>query len=216
MHDYFITFARPYLRNRIEVPKDDIEAINDFAKRMVPKLKQELKYRNLSDKTILKNVSHGKIAEVAVEKFTKTKFVNFKINEAYHGDEGDLYYYDNLKVGVKTAEFGNLPLVYRNDKGGCKDPEIITIFERPNFVYICGYATIPMLNYYQDPKFSFGDAVYKKAGFWGFHKLHNFTSMDDIKQLSTNKTISDFNEFFDVPEDYGFRKIQNITEISIC
>ena len=216
MHDYFKILAMPYLKNKITISMDEIEAIGENTTRMIPSLLKNPKYQHEDPKVLWKTFNNGKISEVGIEKLTKTKFVNFEIRNPEEPDKGDLYYYDNLKIGVKSSEYGNLPLVFRKDRfAGPKDPEIMTIFERPNFVYICGYASLEMVKYYQDTRFAFNGAEKKKAGFWGFHKLVEFKTMSELKLLNLNKELIEYNKFSDKPEDYGFRKQPEIIDMDI-
>ena len=59
-----------------------------------------------------------------------------------------------------------------------------------------------MIQYYQSSEYGYGKVMEYKGGFWGFHKLHEFKTMDDLKSLYNDKDINTKNDFTDTVKDY--------------
>ena len=196
---YFDKFVRPYLRNKEILSSKELLQIDDFVRRLVPVAMKRTRFLNQLERTVYNSFYNATISEVAIENYTGTKFIHWKIREESEQDMTDLYFL-GLKMGIKTAEFGNIPLVYFPNR--IVTPEIMTIFEPPNVVYVVGYATVPMLKYYQSNEYVFGKVKDYKSGFWGFHKLHEFKTMDDLRNLYNNSQLNNYNDFHDTVKDY--------------
>ena len=194
---YFDKFARPFLKDSITLSKLELDQIDEFTDRLVDEKMKQTRFLTQKRTTVKNSFYNGYLGEVATENFLGTKFIHWKIREEKELDISDLSYL-GINVGIKTAEFGNLPLVYHYPK----TPEIITIIEKPKTVYIFGYATIPVLKYYQSSNYAFGDVVRIKGGFWGFHKLHEFKSIDDLRMIYNDKNLNFQNNFYDTPKDF--------------
>jgi len=185
--DYFYRFINP-----INLDQREIEEINNFVKDLVDIKMTQTKFKNDNRKIVENSFNNGYISEVALEHFLKIKFIKWNIREESEKDFPDLSYL-GINVGIKTcnSDKGHFPLIYSRPK----NPEIITILKPPNTVFICGYATIPVLKYYQSPEYAFGTAYNKKGGFWGFHKLHNFKNKKELRGLVENTNL-DYNISF--------------------
>jgi hypothetical protein len=194
---YFDKFAEPYLRNKEVLSLKELNQIEDFVNRLVPVKMKQKRFLTQNPKWVKHSFYNGYMSEIAIENYTGTKFIHWKIRDEKESDISDLEFL-GLKLGVKTAEYGNLPLVYDYPK----TPEIITIIEKPNIVYVIGYATRNMLDYYKSKTYGFGKVMNIKSGFWGFHKLYEFKSMNDLKMLYDNVKINNFNDFKDTVKDY--------------
>lgn len=200
---YFDKFARPYLRNKEVLNTKELKQIDDFVNRLVPSAMKRKRFQGQDPKWVFNSFYDGMIAEIAIENFTGTKFISWEIRKEEDLDKSDLFYY-GLNIGVKTAKFGNLPLVYKSHR--IETPEIITIVDLPNTVYVIGYATKPMLKYYQSSEYGYGNVMEYKGGYWGFHKLYDFKTMDDLKDLYANKEINVYNNFTDTVKDYPIQE----------
>ena len=205
IHWYFDKFARPYLKESIVLTKMELDQIDEFTNRLVPVKMKQTRFLNQNPKTVKNSFFNGYMGEIAIEHFLKTKFIHWKIRSEKEPDISDLSYL-GIELGVKTSEFGNLPLTYHYPK----IPEIITIIEKPKTVYVAGYATIPMLKYYQSPNYVFGDVSRIKGGFWGFHKLHKFKNIDELRNLRNNLSINNFNDFHDTQRDFSNDKYSTL------
>ena len=202
-HWYFNTFALPFLKRKIILSELELNQITYFVTELVKVKMTQTRFLKQNIQNVWNSFSNAYMSEIAIENLTKTKFIHWKIRPEKELDMSDLHFL-GLDIGVKTAEYGNLPLVYRSDglRWGCKDPEIITVIEKPNIVYIAGYATKHMVNYYQKVEYSFGDVSRTKAGFWGFHQLYDFQTIDDLRSLYNNTQINNKNDFSNVPKNY--------------
>ncbi len=202
-HWYFDVFAKPFLKRKIILTDLELSKIRNFVDALVDVKMTQTRFLKQQRSLVINSFNNSYMSEVAIENVIETPFIHWKIRPEKELDMSDLHFL-GLDIGVKTAEYGNLPLVYRSDgkRWGCKDPEIMTIIEKPNIVYIAGYATKHMVNYYQKVEYSFGDVSKTKAGFWGFHQLYDFQTIDDLRSLYNNTQINNKNDFSDVPKDY--------------
>ena len=194
---YFDRFARPYLRNMVKLSIKELNQIDEFVNRLVPIKMKQKRFQNQSKETVKNSFRNGYISEVAIENYMETKFIHWKIREEEETDICDLKFL-GIDVGIKTAEMGNLPLIYNFPK----NPEIITILEKPNTVYVVGYATRNMLDYYKSNQYGFGKVMEYKSGYWGFHKLYDFKTIDELRMIYENPKINSFNNFTDTVKDY--------------
>ena len=198
---YFTKFARPYLRNKVQIPNNKIKQVQEFVKELVPELMTREKYKKFEKvEMVEKSYSNGMYAEVGNAIFIDYDYVNFQIKKEGEEELSDLSNI-GLNIGVKTVKIGNgLPLVYNSF---IKFPEIISVLDLP-YVYIIGYATIPMIQYYKSRNYVWGYAKKNssKCGYWGFHKLHEFKTLDDLKKLYYNKELNGYNNFIDTVTEY--------------
>ena len=201
--EYFNKFAGQYLRNKIILTSNDIKRALDFAKEAAPKLIEREIYKHENLDSLVKTLTNGGTTEIATGRFIGFDFFNSKIKKEGEEELCDLNDI-GLQIGVKSVRMNNgLPLVYGSKN--IKHPEIITVIGwRPEEVYIIGYATIPMIEYYRSREFIWGDAKKnsKKCGYWGFHKLHEFKTFEDLKDLYSNKEINSYNNFTDTISEY--------------
>lgn len=194
---YFDKYARPYLRNMEKLSLKELNQIEEFVNRLVPVKMKQKRFQNQKPETVKNSFYNAYMSEIAIENYTGTKFIHWKIREEDEHDICDLKFL-GIDVGVKTAEIGHLPLVYDYPK----NPEIITIMQKPNIVYVIGYATRNMLDYYKSKQYGFGDVMKIKSGFWGFHKIYEFKTIDELKSLYGSTKINSFNNFTDTVKDF--------------
>lgn len=196
---YFNKFVKPYLKNKIEVSQERLTKIHHYVNDILcPSLITRQKYQHYTPKVLYNAFNNGTIAESGLEIFLNVEFINWEIKKAGEEELSDLKYL-GLNVGVKSVKMNNgLPLIYPNKS---KFPEIITIIDIP-FVYIIGYATIPMLKYYQSPKYVWGEATGEKNGYWGFHKLHEFKTLEELKKINNDSSLNSFSNFTDTAVDF--------------
>jgi hypothetical protein len=202
-HWYFDVFVKPFLKRKIILTDLELSKIRNFVDALVDVKMTQTRFLKQQRSLVIHSFNNSYMSEVAIENVIETPFIHWKIRPEKELDMSDLHFL-GLDIGVKTAEYGNLPLVYRSDgkRWGCKDPEIMTIIEKPNIVYIAGYATKHMVNYYQKVEYSFGPVSESKAGFWGFHKLYDFNSINDLRKLYNDSNINNFNNFTDTTKEY--------------
>jgi hypothetical protein len=198
MSHWYKQFIITNEEDKVIIPDFELEQILNFSKRLVKqKIKGELKPSE-NPKVLLKSYYNGYIGEVALEHFLKMKFIHWKIREKNEKDMCDLKYL-GINVGIKSSKSSDLPVLYPFPK----NPEIITVIEPPATVYICGFASKAILNYYIEKNFSYGEAYEKgKFGFWGFKHLHRFQTFDELENLTNDETLDKGIIFTDKPYDY--------------
>ena len=92
-----------------------------------------------------------------------------------------------LDVGVKTVEWGKFPVVKRN----VKRPQMIGFKMDERTFLIGGYASMKVLREHQSSVYVINDNLrnkrtwdgqIEKISFWGFHKLQQVRSLEDLRK----------------------------------
>ena len=132
---------------------------------------------NISEK---KRFMTGLLGEAALEQILGLKIVDWSVGYSALYNRPDIFDYG---VGIKTVEEGKFPVIFKYNKY----PQIICVrkvFSRA--VYVCGLATVDVLNSYQDDSLILSPDLRRrgtKTGFFGFDKLIPVKSLDDLKKI---------------------------------
>jgi len=87
-----------------------------------------------------------------------------------------------LNFGIKTVDYGLFPVIFKTSYS----PEIINISWKNRYVYVCGLASIDVLNEYQSIDLIKDTRLRSrgtKTGFYGFEHLEHFTSLQDLSTI---------------------------------
>ena len=159
---YFNTFEL------VVVCDKDIEEVKNFVSQVI-RIKLLEDHHKIDKGMEYKRWMNGILGERAVEKYINNKFVDLSIGDSkkYHvPDMSNL----GIQCGIKTVEIGKFPIIFKSSKM----PEIIVIKESNYNYYICGVATIKVLNKYQTEDFIISDKLRSrgtKTAFYGFEHL---------------------------------------------
>lgn len=181
---YLIENKKSFIKVNVDLEVED----NNKIQQIMARKKNEKIFR-LDYGSQQKRWSTGLLSEKAVGKHIGQNFCDFS-----NGHSSDYAYPDlkslGLNIGVKSATFGNCPLIYENHK----TPEIIVIREN-NIFYILGVALPHILNTYQTRSLikskkhlEFG----KKTAFYGFEHLLPFDNLDDLREIENWHKKSSF------------------------
>lgn len=172
----------PYLENfiKVVVPEDRINTIKMHITDII-KAKKNEKHHKYDCHKEEKRWFTGFCGEVAIEELLNIEFVDFSV-----GKSAD-YHIPDLKkiclnVGIKTVEYGKFPIVPKNSYR----PEIIILKHSDTYYYVCGFATIEILNKYQSDKLILSPELAKrgtKSGFYGFQYLRCFNNLESLKKI---------------------------------
>lgn len=175
--------VKPYSSQFVKVELDakDIKKAEDFAKQIIISKSKE-SHHKLDFRSEYKRFYTGTIGELALESYLGIKgIVDWEIGDSSRFHTPDLSGI-GIKAGIKTVSYGLFPVVFKNSYS----PQIINITWKSKVVYICGLATIKVLNRYQseelirDPKLR---ARGTKTGFYGFKHLRTFRNLEDLVLL---------------------------------
>ena len=115
---------------------------------------------------------------IAVEKLLKLNLINWSIINAksYKADMN----HAGFNVDIITCKYGELPVIEKNIKRSA----IITVKKDEKSVWICGFASIKVLQDNQNNHF-IKETIYRdsKTAFVGFDKLKSFTTIEELKNL---------------------------------
>ena len=153
--------------------------IRQFANDVIKeKLKEKLHQKDGSSEKI--RWFTGVSGELAVEKYLGVHFFDWRIGNSEKFNSPDLRKL-GLNIGIKTVEYGKFPVIHKKSK----KPEIIVV-KSGNRFFICGLASIDVLNTYQDDDLILAPKLRArnvKSGFYGFKHLLPFSSLDHLQQL---------------------------------
>jgi len=176
------THVKPFSDNFIRVKIDKVNYIKaeNFVKELVVAKSKESHHKVDNDSTY-KRFLTGTLGELALEKLLSTEgIVDWGIGDSVKYHSPDLKGI-GLKVGVKSVNYGLFPIIFNKSYS----PEIINIVYK-NYVYVCGLATVDVLNKYQTidlVKSSKLKSRGTKTGFYGFDKLKTFSTFDELKKI---------------------------------
>tara|TARA_Y100001938_G_scaffold44994_1_gene62544 strand:+ start:188 stop:745 length:558 start_codon:yes stop_codon:yes gene_type:complete len=168
----------------VKIDSSTVEKVKNFVSNLINvKL---LEQHHKKDKGMeYKRWINGYLGECAVEKYINKKFVDFTIGNSnkYHiADMSSL----GIKCGIKTVEIGKFPIIFKNPK----TPEIIVIKESLYNYYICGVATIDVLNKYQSDDLIVSERLKKRGTKTAFYGFGNLISPIKLKKRFTNEIHS--------------------------
>jgi hypothetical protein len=170
VRNYSSTFVKVFLSNT------KVEKIKIFVKKVIKEKKNE-SHHIVDSGMEEKRWATGFLGECAVEQFLDIEFIDFSVGSSikYHVSDLKNIGYD---CGVKTVEKGKFPVIFRKSY----KPEIIVVKQSDRVFYVCGLASIDVLNEYQSLDLILSPSLRRrgtKTGFYGFHKL---VKPDSIKK----------------------------------
>ena len=128
---------------------------------------------------------NGILGECAVEKYIDKKFVDLSIGDSnkYHiPDMSSL----GIQCGIKTVEIGKFPIIFKTSK----TPEVIVIRESKHDFYICGVATIAVLNEFQSDDLVVSESLRRRGTKTAFYGFGNLISPIKLKKRFANEIHS--------------------------
>jgi hypothetical protein len=170
----------------VKIDKTKSKKIKDFVKDVV-KIKNNESHHIVDSFNEEKRWYTGFSGEAAIEELLGCNFIDFSIGDSKSYHVSDLKSI-GLDVGVKTVEYGKFPVVFKKSH----KPQIIVIKISSLEFYVCGLATVDVLNKYQSDDLILSPMLRKrgtKSGFYGFNKLHKFNNLEELK-LMVNKVPS--------------------------
>ena len=175
---YSPTFVKIILNNT------KVETVKNFVKKVIQKKTNE-SHHVIDSGMEEKRWTTGFLGEAAVEKFLDTEFIDFSVGSSnkYHVSDLKKIGYD---CGVKTVEKEKFPVIFRKSY----KPEIIVVKQSDRVFYICGLATVNVLNEHQSLNLILSPSLRKrgtKTGFYGFHKL---ITPDNIKKYLDERSTT--------------------------
>lgn len=141
------------------------------------KMKEDAHKRD--NKSHFKRHLTGVLGEAAMENYLRIPIIDYTISHSKYHKHADLKQH-GLNVGIKTIEYGKLPLV----EIGSIRPEIILIKEQTRSVfYICGVYHPAVLNKYSDQGLIWDDAIEGKTCFYALDKGRSFETIEDLIKI---------------------------------
>ena len=176
------TNIKPFAHNfvKVKISEDNYIKADSFAKKIISAKSKE-KHYIIDNDSLYKRFLTGTLGELALEQFLDIKgIVNWEIGESIKYNSPDLRGI-GLEIGLKSVNYGLFPIIFNNSYY----PEIINIVYK-DYVYICGLATVDVLNKYQSIdliKSTKLKARGTKTGFYGFDKLKTFNTLEELKKI---------------------------------
>lgn len=153
--------------------------IEDYANRCAELKSQETHHLHDHNKE-LKRIKNGRRGEMAVEALLSIDICDWTVGDSTIYNYPDVPGYN---VGIKTSEKWNFPVIPKNNTY----PQIICVVndKNPNHVFVCGLATVDILNKYQSDEYIVDPNLRQrgtKTCFYGFEHLIPITSLKDIEK----------------------------------
>lgn len=177
------THIKPYSSTfqLVKLTNEELTKIDAFVTKVIQRKVYE-SHHLIDNKSEYKRFFTGTIGECAIEKLLGISgIVDWSVGDSKKYHIPDLSGI-GIKVGIKTVEYGLFPIIFKQSYS----PEIINISWKGKYVYVCGIASVDILNSYQ----SFDLIMNKelrdkgtKTGFHGFEKLKPFKSLEELKSL---------------------------------
>lgn len=153
---------------RVVVPHGTFVRIEKFVEHVIREKKNEGHHQTDFGHE-RKRFMTGFLGEAAIEIFLARDGIDWTVGKSENYNVPDIVH-EGKRLGIKCAEFGHFPVIFkRNDY-----PQIITIREGKNVVWVCGIASCDVLNRFQNDDLilsPFLKARGTKTAFYGFGHL---------------------------------------------
>lgn len=169
---------------KIDITEEELQRIHEFA---IAKAKAKYGEDNHIDDDYdeYKRAFTGMLGEVALEKYFGVKFVDWSIGHSSKYNVSDLIHI-GYKIGIKTVEFGKLPIVYKKSYY----PELICVRRDMHTVILCGLAMPDVLDNNLDINFVMSHKLRnagRKSAFTGFDQLIKIEKLTDLDPYNKYK-----------------------------
>lgn len=176
--EYVAKYKKNFTRVFIEQKKND--DITQFVPKLVEAKATEFHHQADPNKEI-KRFTTGFLGEAAVEQLLNVSIIDWTIGKSNFYHHPDIPGYN---VGIKTVEYNKFPIIFKDNRY----PQIICIHstEIDRLVFVCGLATVDVLNTYQDDNLIIDSKLRArgtKTGFYGFDKLIQVNTLDDLQKF---------------------------------
>ena len=164
--------------HKVIIPEDKILKLENFVKELVD-AKMKESHHKIDGNNEFKRHYTGLLGELALEELLGISIIDWSIGNSNEYNNADIL---DLKIGIKTVEYGKFPIIFKKNYY----PQIINIKTRRNIVFVCGLATGFVLNECQDDDLILSPSLRArntKTGFYGFDKLKQFKSLEDLKRI---------------------------------
>ena len=175
--------AKPNMIN-IQLTDEELKRIDKFAQAKAQAKRGEYNHVD-DDDDEYKRAFTGMLGEVALEKHFGVKFADWSIGNSVDYNVSDLARI-GYKIGIKTVEFGKLPVVYKKSYY----PELICVRRDQHTVILCGLAMPNTLDNNLDINFVLSNKLRKagrKSAFIGFDQLIKIDKLTDLDKYNTYK-----------------------------
>ncbi len=165
---------------KITVPASKTVKVNNFVSKIIRRKILEEGYA-IDNGQMETRYRTGFTGEAALEEMLGVELIDWSVGDSQYYDVPDLKNI-GLDVGIKTVEYGKFPVIHRR----FLRPEIINIKMTDNTVYVCGLASVEVLQEYQDDELILSPKLREKGtktGFFGFHALKQFCDTNDLQKI---------------------------------
>lgn len=175
--DYVTRYSDSF--TRVVIEPEYISKIKKFVNKII-EAKSKEHHHKIDYHQEEKRFTTGLLGEAALEKLFGIPIIDWSIGNSNLYHKPDIPGY---KIGIKTVERDKFPIIFKNNWY----PQIICIksTKHANLVFVCGIATIEILNKYQDDDLILDSNLRKrgtKTGFYGFAHLLPLRSLDDLSK----------------------------------
>jgi len=161
---------------KIIVGEKKYKKIYDHVSKLEVAKMQEAAHKR-DNKAHFKRHFTGILGEGALENYLQIAIIDYTISHSSNHAHADLIAH-GFNVGIKTVEYGKLPLV----EIGAKRPEVILIKKQnePLF-WLCGVFMPDVLRKYSDTSLILDKNIVGKTCFYALNKGIMFTTLEELK-----------------------------------
>lgn len=163
----------------VAVPTLKVIRIKELVRDIILKKQQE-EHHQIDHKHEFKRFFTGLMGEAALEELLGINIIEWEADNSVRYNHPDI---KEFGIGVKTVERNKFPIIFKNNRY----PQIICIVSDKveNVVFVCGLASVDILNRYQSDLLILSKDLYErqtKTGFYGFFALKPVRNIEDIKK----------------------------------
>ena len=169
----------PYIKQfiRIHINNSEYGNLKDFSVE-IAKHKQE-EHFTFDDDVIAKRFLTGLLGERALEIFLNLKIIDYTIGIAKDYNLPDI---SEFNIGIKSCEWGKYPIIFKQNEYG----QIINLVKGQE-VFICGYATVQMLQDFQNDNYVINKKLQARGTKTAYYNFMDLIPITLLKEAINEK-----------------------------
>lgn len=180
--DLVVKYSDSFIR--VLIPQEKVDRIKTLTEIIISKKLSEA-HHQVDNSKEFKRFFTGLMGEAAVEQILSLNIIEWTAGNSNRYNHPDISEYN---IGIKTVERNKFPIIFKHNT---YDQIICVLSDKiPNLVFVCGLASVPVLNTYQSDELILSPQLRArgvKTGFYGFQYLKPFSTKEELEHLLENK-----------------------------
>lgn len=183
---YFLDFSKFPVSAEIQFSEYAIRKVIEWGEKLYEEKKNEDEWKR-DGLRAAKRIASGKLAELAVGRFIGHNFTDWNIGKTKIFAVSDLKPL-KIKAGVKASTFGNVPLIYSDER----QPQVIVTMRNKLYDYefgdlaiVHGLAPIRNILTFLNKEYTLSSRALEKGklGYVGHEGILKFNNLEELKTL---------------------------------